>query len=141
VVLVGDRGMLTAARIEQILRPAGLDWITALRGPAIRQLAAEGGPLQFSLFDTPRYGRDQQPGPDERLVVCQNPLLAEERRRKREELLALAEADLRKIQTRVGRAKKPLRGPARSARRSVRSSAGARHAPGRLTRGWGSTSR
>src|SRR6185437_7021088 len=52
VVLVGDRGMLTSARIEQTLRPAGLDWITALRGPAIRQLATEGGPLQLSLFDT-----------------------------------------------------------------------------------------
>jgi len=51
VVMVGDRGLLTSARIEQTLRPAGLDWITALRAPAIKQLAAEGGPLQPSLFD------------------------------------------------------------------------------------------
>src|SRR5271170_7804342 len=111
VVLVGDRGMLTSARIEQTLRPAGLDWITVLRGPAIQQLAAAGGPLQFSLFDTRDMAEISSPDyPDERLVVCQNPLLAEERRRKRDELLALTEADLGKIQTRVGRKKKPLRG-------------------------------
>ena len=110
VVLVGDRGMLTAARIEQTLRPAGLDWITALRGPAIRQLA-EAGALQFSLFDTRDMAEITSPDyPDERLVVCKNPLLAEERRRKRDELLALTEADLSKIQTRVGREKNPLRG-------------------------------
>lgn len=113
VVLIGDRGMLTAARIEQTLRPAGLDWITALRGPAIRQLAAEGGPLQFSLFDTRDMAEISSPDyPDERLVVCKNPLLAEERRRKRDELLALAEADLSKIQARVTREKKPLCGAA-----------------------------
>jgi hypothetical protein len=111
VVLVGDRGMLTAARIEQTLRPAGLDWITALRGPAIQQLAAEGGPLQFSLFDTREMAEISSPDyPDERLVVCKNPLLAEERRRKRDELLALTEADLSKIQARVVREKQPLRG-------------------------------
>src|ERR1700761_3457988 len=110
VVLVGDRGMLTAARIEQTLRPAGLDWITALRGPAIRQLV-EAGALQFSLFDTRDMAEITSPDyPDERLVVCKNPLLAEERRRKRDELLALTEADLSKIQTRVGREKNPLRG-------------------------------
>src|ERR1700726_2748045 len=51
VVMVGDRGMITQARIERDLKPAGLDWITALRAPAIQQLAAEGGPLQLSLFD------------------------------------------------------------------------------------------
>jgi hypothetical protein len=111
VVLVGDRGMLTAARIEQALRPAGLDWITALRGPAIRQLAAEGGPLQLSLFDTRDMAEISGPDyPGERLVVCKNPLLAEERRRKRDELLALTEADLLKIQARVTREKNPLRG-------------------------------
>jgi hypothetical protein len=110
VVLVGDRGMLTAARIEQTLRPAGLDWITALRGPAIRQLA-EAGALRFSLFDTRDMAEISSPDyPDERLVVCQNPLLAEERRRKRDELLALTAADLSKIQTRVVREKNPLRG-------------------------------
>ena len=56
VVMVGDRGLLTSARIEETLRPAGLDWITALRAPAIKALAAEGGPLQPSLFDA--RGRD-----------------------------------------------------------------------------------
>jgi hypothetical protein len=110
VVMVGDRGMLTSARIEQALRPAGLDWITALRGPAIRQLA-EAGTLQFSLFDTRDMAEISSPDyPGERLVVCKNPLLAEERRRKRDELLALSEADLRKVQARVTRAKNPLRG-------------------------------
>lgn len=111
VVMVGDRGMLTAARIEQTLRPAGLDWITALRAPAIRQLAAEGGPLQLSLFDTRDMAEISSPDyPGERLVVCKNPLLAEERARKRDELLALTEADLSKIQARVTREKNPLRG-------------------------------
>jgi hypothetical protein len=113
VVLVGDRGMLTRARIEQTLRPAGLDWITALRGPAMRQLAAEGGPLQLSLFDTRDMAEISSPDyPGERLVVCRNPLLAEERRRKRDELLALTEADLSKIQARVRREKTPLHGAA-----------------------------
>jgi hypothetical protein len=110
VVLVGDRGMLTSARIEQALRPAGLDWITALRGPAIQQLA-HTGTLQFSLFDTRDMAEVTSPDyPGERLVVCKNPLLAEERQRKRDELLALTEADLRKIQARVTRAKNPLHG-------------------------------
>jgi hypothetical protein len=113
VVLVGDRGMLTSARIEQTLRPAGLDWITALRGPAIRQLAADGGPLQLSLFDTRDMAEISSPDyPGERLVVCRNPLLAEERGRKRDELLALTEADLSKIEVRVAREKNPLRGAA-----------------------------
>lgn len=111
VVMVGDRGMLTSARIEQALRPAGLDWITALRGPAIRQLAAEGGPLQLSLFDTRDMAEIASPDdPGERLVVCKNPLLAEERQRKRDALLVLTEADLKKIQARVTREKNPLRG-------------------------------
>jgi len=109
-VLVGDRGMLTSARIEQALRPAGLDWITALRGPAIQQLA-QAGTLQFSLFDTRDMAEISSPDyPGERLVVCKNPLLAAERQRKRDELLALTEADLRKIQARVRRQKNPLRG-------------------------------
>jgi Transposase DDE domain len=113
VVMVGDRGMITNARIEQVLRPAGLDWITALRGPAIRQLAAQGGPLQLSLFDTRDMAEIASPDyPGERLVVCKNPLLAEERARKRAELLVDTEADLAKIQTRVTREKNPLRGAA-----------------------------
>src|SRR6202789_243221 len=113
VVMVGDRGMITSARIEQALRPAGLDWITALRGPAIQQLAAAGGPLQLSLFDTRDMAEiTSQDYPGERLVVCKNPLLAEERRRKRDELLTLTEADLGKIQARVRREKNPLHGAA-----------------------------
>jgi hypothetical protein len=113
VVLVGDRGMITSARIEQVLRPAGLDWITALRAPAIKALAADGGPLQFTLFDTRDMAEISSPDfPGERLVVCQNPLLAEERRRKRDELLAATEKDLSKIQARVAREKNPLRGAA-----------------------------
>jgi Transposase DDE domain len=113
VVMVGDRGMITSARIEQALRPAGLDWITALRGPAIQKLAAPGGPLQLSLFDTRDMAEISSPDyPGERLVVCKNPLLAEERRRKRDELLALTEADLDKIQARVTREKNPLHGAA-----------------------------
>src|SRR5271168_837911 len=110
VVMVGDRGMLTAARIEQALRPAGLDWITALRGPAIQQLA-QAGRLQFSLFDTRDMAEVSSPDyPGERLVVCKNPLLAAERQRKRDELLVLTEADLKKIPARVTREKNPLRG-------------------------------
>ncbi len=133
VVLVGDRGMITDARIEATLRPAGLDWITALRAPAIQQLAVEGGPLQPSLFDTRDMAEITSPDfPGERLVVCKNPLLADERARKRGELLAATEKDLDRIQKRVQRAKNPLRGAAKSARRSARSSASAR---------WPSTSR
>ena len=111
VVLVGDRGMITDARIEATLRPAGLDWITALRAPAIQQLAVEGGPLQPSLFDTRDMAEITSPDfPGERLVVCKNPLLADERARKRGELLAATEKDLDRIQKRVQRAKNPLRG-------------------------------
>ena len=92
VVMVGDRGMLTDARIEQTLRPAGLDWITALRAPAIKALAAEGGPVQPTLFDRRDMAEITSPDyPGERLVVCKNPLLAEERARKRDELLAATE--------------------------------------------------
>jgi len=113
VVLVGDRGMITDARIEETLRPAGLDWITALRAPAIRELAGEGGPLQLSLFDTADMAEITSPDfPGERLVVCKNPLLAEQRARKREELLAATETDLNRIRARVERSKHPLRGAA-----------------------------
>src|ERR1700759_462905 len=113
VVMVGDRGLLTSARIEQTLRPAGLDWITALRAPAIKQLAAEGGPLQPSLFDDRDMAEITSPDyPGERLVVCKNPLLAEERARKRTELLAATEKELARIQSRVQRARRPLHGAA-----------------------------
>src|SRR6185437_13778727 len=95
VVMVGDRGLLTSARIGQTLRPAGLDWITALRAPAIKQLAVAGGPLQPSLFDDRDMAEITSPDyPGERLVVCKNPLLAEERARKRTELLAATEKEL-----------------------------------------------
>ena len=113
VVMVGDRGLLTSARIEQTLRPAGLDWITALRAPAIQQLAAEGGPLQPSLFDDRDMAEITSPDyPGERLVVCKNPLLAEERARKRTELLAVTEKELVRIAARVQQARKPRRGAA-----------------------------
>ena len=113
VVMVGDRGWLTSARIEQTLRPAGLDWITALRAPAIKQLAAAGGPLQPSLFDHRDMAEITSPDyPGERLVVCKNPLLAEERARKRAELLAATEKELARIAARVQRARSPLHGAA-----------------------------
>jgi hypothetical protein len=111
VVLVGDRGMITAARVEADLRPAGLDWITALRAPAIQALADDGGPLQLSLFDTRDMAEITSPDyPNERLVVCRNPALAAERARKRGELLAATEADLARIREAVARARNPLRG-------------------------------
>jgi len=111
VVMVGDRGMITQARIEHELIPAGLDWITALRAPAIQQLAAEGGPLQLSLFDERDLAEIESPDfPGERLVVCKNPALAEERRRKRGELLDATEQDLKDIQARIVRRRQPLRG-------------------------------
>jgi transposase len=113
VVMVGDRGLLTSARISETLRPAGLDWITALRAPAIQQLAAEGGPLQLSLFDERDMAEISSPDyPGERLVVCKNPLLAAERARKRKALLEATEKALARIQARVQRASKPLRGAA-----------------------------
>ena len=111
VVLVGDRGMITAARIEQDLAPAGLDWLTALRAPAVQALAADRGPLQLSLFDQRDMAEIESADfPGERLIVCRNPALAAERARKRGELLDATERDLQKIQARVRRARKPLRG-------------------------------
>lgn len=113
VVMVGDRGLLTSARIEQTLRPAGLDWITALRAPAVKALAGDGGPLPLSLFDDRDLAEITSPDyPDERLVVCRNPLLAQERARKRQALLDATEQKLIRIQARVERAKRPLRGAA-----------------------------
>ena len=111
VVLVGDRGMITSARIEADLKPAGLDWVSALRAPAIRKLAEDGGPLQLSLFDDRDMAEITSPDfPGERLIVCRNPDLAAERRRKRGELLAATEKDLARIRTAVQRQRKPLRG-------------------------------
>lgn len=110
VVLVGDRGMITEARIETLLQPAGLDWITALRAPSIRTLLDQGA-FQLSLFDERDLAEVTSPEfPGERLVVCRNPLLAAERTRKRLDLLAATEADLRKVAKAVSRKTKPLRG-------------------------------
>ncbi len=100
VVLVGDRGMLTSARIAA-LRSSGLGWISALRGPAIRALV-EGGTLQLGLFDERNLAEIESPDyPGERLVVCRNPLLRAERARKREDLLRATEAKLAPIRERV----------------------------------------
>ena len=94
LALVGDRGMLAQTRIAGELQPAELDWITALRHDSIRKLAAEGH-FQPSLFDTHGLASITAPDfPDERLLVCYNPLVAAERRRKRADLLASTEADL-----------------------------------------------
>ncbi len=111
IAWAGDRGMLTSARIEQVLKPQGMDWVSSLRAPQIAQLAAEHGPFQPSLFDERNLLElTSQHFPDERLVVCRNPLLAEERARKRLELLAATEADLTKIAAATQRARSPLRG-------------------------------
>lgn len=110
VVLIGDRGMITEARIEETVKPAGLNFITALRAPAIRGLA-EAGAIQLSLFDQRDLAEISSPDyPGERLVACRNPLLADERARKRRELLDATEQDLLDVQLRVRRAKRPLRG-------------------------------
>jgi transposase len=112
VVLVGDRGMITEARIDEDLRPAGLDWITAVRAPALQGLVG-GGYLQMSLFDERDMAAITSPDfPGERLIVCRNAALARERARKREDLLKASERDLAKIAAAVDRKTKPLRGAA-----------------------------
>jgi transposase len=111
VVLVGDRGMITSARIaEDLKKEPGLEWITALRGPAIRKLV-ETGTLNVSLFDERDLAEISSPDyPRERLIVCRNPLLAQERKRKREDLLQATEKELEKVAAATRRVKKPLRG-------------------------------
>ena len=112
VVLVGDRGMITEARIREDLRPAGLDWITALRAPAIQALVASGR-LQMTLFDERNMASITSPDyPNERLIVCRNPDLAAERQRKRLELLDATARDHARIPAAVSRQRKPLRGSA-----------------------------
>ena len=109
VVLVGDRGMITSARIRDELKPAGLDWITALRAPQIRALL-DTGAFQLSLFDERDLAEITSPEfPGERLVVCKNPLLAEERARKREDLLQATEAALAKLADQIARGTGPKR--------------------------------
>ena len=110
VVLVGDRGMLTAARLREDVRPAGLDWITALRAPQVKALVRDGA-LQLSLFDEVDLAEITSPDfPGERLVAGKNPFLEAERARKRESLLAATEADLATIAAAVARDRRPLRG-------------------------------
>ena len=111
-VVVGDRGMLTAARIREDLEPADLGWITSLRAPQIRKLVEQEA-FQLSLFDEQDLAEiehDSYPG--ERLVVCKNPLLAEERARKRTAMLADTEARLQEVVEATQRTKRPLRGKA-----------------------------
>ena len=99
MVMVGDRGMITSARIDAIRTgnadpdtPGQLGWLTALRAPAIKKLAADGGPLQPTLFDQQNLAEISHPDyPGERLIACRNPLLAAERARKRDELLTATE--------------------------------------------------
>ncbi len=114
MVLVGDRGMITSARIRDDLKPAGVDWITCLRAPAIQALAAENGPLQLSLFDDRDLAEISAPDlfPGERLIVCRNRDLAAERARKREDLLAATKHELARVQAQVQRKHSALRSPA-----------------------------
>ncbi|MDT2006133.1 IS1634 family transposase [Rhodococcus opacus] len=98
MLMVGDRGMITSARITALQQVGGLGWLTALRAPQIAALAADDGPLQMSLFDTQNFAEITHPDyPGERLIVCRNPALADERARKRGELLDATEAELGKI--------------------------------------------
>ncbi len=120
VVLVGDRGMLTAARLREDVRPADLDWITALRAPQIKKLVRDGD-LQLTLFDQADLAEITCPDfPGERLIACMNPFLEAERARKRESLLAATEADLAKIAAACTRARAPLRGTDKIAVRADR---------------------
>ena len=110
VVLVTDRGILTQVQIDKVWEIPGFDWITALRSPAIAKLREQGA-IQPQLFDEKNLAEITAPDfPGERLIVCRNPLLAERRARKREELLCATEKDLKKIEEAVQRPKTPLRG-------------------------------
>jgi len=102
MVMVGDRGMITTARIDALRELGGLGWLTCLRAPAIAKLAAENGPLQLSLFDQADLAEITHPDyPNERLIACRNPLLAAERARKRADLLAATEHALAPLADRV----------------------------------------
>jgi hypothetical protein len=97
-VMVGDRGMITSARIKALKETPGMSWVTCLRAPAIKKLAEDGGPLQLSLFDQRDLAEISSPDyPGERLIACRNPFLAAERAAKRERLLPATEAELAKI--------------------------------------------
>jgi transposase len=114
MVLIGDRGMITSARIRDDLRPAGLDWITCLRAPAIKALAQDDGPLQLSLFDERDLAEISAPDmfPGERLILCRNRDLATERARKREDLLVATERELTRLQEQVHRKNSRLKSAA-----------------------------
>ena len=102
ITLVGDRGMITNARIKELRPRAGMDWITALRAPAIAALASDDGPLQSSLFDTQNVAEITHPDyPGERLICCRNPALADHRTRTRQELLTATDIELTTIAARV----------------------------------------
>ena len=109
MVMVGDRGMITSARIRALNRredgtprPDAYGWITALRAPAIKKLMADGGPLQMSLFDEQDLAEITSPDfPGERLIACRNPVLAADRARVREDLLAATEKLLAPLLARV----------------------------------------
>jgi hypothetical protein len=110
LIMVGDRGMITGTRIADLRKLPGMDWVTALKAPAIAKLAADGGPLQMSLFDTQNLAEITHPDyPGERLVCCHNPVLEADRARTRAELLADTEAGLATIKASVdaGRLKDP----------------------------------
>ena len=111
IVFVGDRGMITEARIREELRPEeGLEWISSLRAPQIQRLAKDGM-LQPSLFDEVDLAEIHHPNfPGERLIACRNPLLAAERARKREEMLVSTESKLEVIRKATKRDQRPLRG-------------------------------
>ena len=98
MVMVGDRGMITSARVHELRELGGFGWVTALRAPAIAALAADDGPLQMSLFDQVNLAEISHPDyPGERLVACRNPALATERARKRLALLEATDTELAKI--------------------------------------------
>src|SRR5664280_668426 len=98
MVMVGDRGMITSARVQELRDLGGFGWVTALRAPAIAALAADDGPLQMSLFDQANLAEITHPDyPGERLVACRNPALATERARKRLALLEATDTELTKI--------------------------------------------
>src|ERR671924_1217326 len=108
VVMVGDRGMVTKARIEALQEIGGVGWITSLRAPAIRALA-EAGSIQLSLFDQANLAEITHPDyPGERLVACRNPALGAERARKRQELLSPTERELEKVGAATSRKRAPL---------------------------------
>ena len=124
MIVVADRGMVTKANLELLAASDGVDWITALKAPQIKKLASSGA-LQLSLFDETNLAEITAPEdyPGERLVVCRNPLVAAERARKRDELLAATERDLA-ADRRARRARHACPAPTRSASPSApRSSA------------------